>query len=208
MTKAELQMKQTIKKLRKKIHGNNKLRKSYTERLLLAKNASLDVLTKKLTKPARTFVQMQISQAGKCKRGRRYTLRQKILALSLYKCSPKAYRVLSEICILPKRSTLHCILKKVLIKPGINKFMFENLKKRVDKMPESYKFCSVVFDEMAIAAHVEMTDETVIGFVDDGETRKPQLADHALVFMVRGVIKKYKQPVQYTFCAGSTSTSN
>lgn len=208
MTKEELQMKQTIKKLRSKIHSNNKLRKRYVERLVLAKNTSLDVLMKKLTVPAKTFVKMQFSQAGKCNRGRRFTLRQKILALSLYKISPKSYRVLSEICILPKRSTLNGLLKKVLIKPGINKCMFDNLKKRVEKMPQSHKFCSVVFDEMAIAAHVEMTDEKIIGFVDDGETRKPQLADHALVFLVRGIIKKYKQPVHYTFCAGSTPFAN
>lgn len=143
MTKEELQMKQTIKKLRSKIHSNNKLKTRYVERLVLAKNTSLDVLMKKLTVLAKTFVKMQFSQAGKCNRGRRFTIRQKILALSLYKISPKSYRVLSEICILPKRGTLNGLLKKVLIKPGINKCMFDNLKKRVEKCPNLTSFAQL-----------------------------------------------------------------
>jgi hypothetical protein len=59
---------------------------------------------------------------------------------------------------------------------------------------------------MAIAPHLDMIDDKIIGFADDGEIRHPQLADHVLVFMVRGIIKKYKQPVQFTFCAETTKT--
>lgn len=58
-----------------------------------------------MTKTAKTFVEMQMTQASKQMRGRRFTLEQKILALSVYKSSPKAYRVLSQICTLPKSKT-------------------------------------------------------------------------------------------------------
>lgn len=77
--------------------------------------------------------------------------------------------------------------------------------KRVAKLPENNKYYVVLFDEMVIAPHLDVVNKRIEGFVVDGEARKPQLADHALVFMVRGVIK-FKQPVQYTFCSGSTST--
>ncbi|RVE45431.1 hypothetical protein evm_009949 [Chilo suppressalis] len=206
MTDAEISMSLTIKKLRSKIHRTNKLRQSFKKRLLLGKQnvKNLDILKNKLSPLPETFVKMQFTQAKKSKGGRRFTLEQKILPLSLYKSSPRAYKVLSEICILPKRSTLQNLLKKICLKPGINDIIFENLKKRVRKMPASHKYCLIMFDEMAINAHLDLIDDKILGFVDDGISRKPQLADHVLVFMVRGVIKKYKQPLQYTFCTGST----
>jgi len=42
------------------------------------------------------------------------------------------------------------------------------------------------------------------GFVDCGTYKNQNLADHALVFMVRGIKKKYKQPICYTFCKAAT----
>lgn len=43
------------------------------------------------------------------------------------------------------------------------------------------------------------------GFVDSGTYKTQNLADHALVFMIRGIRKKYKQPISYSFCqAGAT----
>lgn len=40
--------------------------------------------------------------------------------------------------------------------------------------------------------------------MDNGEETKPQFADHAQVFMVRGLIKNYKQAVASTFSASAT----
>jgi len=42
------------------------------------------------------------------------------------------------------------------------------------------------------------------GFVDSGVYKNQSLADHALVFMVRRIRKKFKQPACYTFCQAAT----
>lgn len=38
----------------------------------------------------------------------------------------------------------------------------------------------------------------------DGVNRSQDFADHALVFMIRGVVKNWKQAVAFTFCEGTT----
>jgi len=47
-------------------------------------------------------------------KGRRYDINEKVLALSLYKTSPKGYRYLSTLFALPSRKTLSGFLNKVL----------------------------------------------------------------------------------------------
>lgn len=42
------------------------------------------------------------------------------------------------------------------------------------------------------------------GFVYTGMYKSQSVADHALVFMTRGIRKKFKQPVCYSFCQGAT----
>ncbi|KAF9806447.1 hypothetical protein SFRURICE_001242, partial [Spodoptera frugiperda] len=93
-----------------------------------------------------------LRQSKKHPKGHRFTLDEKILALSLYKPSPKAYRLLSQICVLPRKSTLNKLMRNIFLLPGPNEMIFEHLKKRVNKMPEIHKYCTVIFDEMAIAA--------------------------------------------------------
>lgn len=37
-----------------------------------------------------------------------------------------------------------------------------------------------------------------------GKYKSQELADHAIVFMIRGIKKKFKQPVAFSFCQGAT----
>lgn len=145
---------------------------------------------------------MQVTQSGKKKQGRHFTINEKILALSLYKPSPKAYRLQSTKCIMPIRKTLH-LLQKINLKPGINEFIFESLKQRVEKMPETHKYCSLLFDEMAFGPGVfyNKTHDKLTGFVDNGTRAEKDFCDH-----VRGILKKYEQHLAYYFCSGSTKT--
>lgn len=46
--------------------------------------------------------------------------------------------------------------------------------------------------------------DNIDGFVNTGQHKNQNVADHALVFMVRGIRKKFKQPVCYSFCQGAT----
>ncbi|CAK1584670.1 unnamed protein product, partial [Parnassius mnemosyne] len=161
-----------------------------------------------MSSAAKSLFYMQVKGTGKKPRGRRFTLNEKILALSLYKPSPKAYRLLSQLCVLPSRRTLQNILQKVDLKPGINEKIFEHLKKKVSEMPDKHKFCCILFDEMSIATNLsyDRAHDKINGFVDNGSKRQPIFADHVLVFMVRGIVKKYKQPIAYSFCSGTTKS--
>lgn len=152
---------------------------------------------------------MMVRESHRNPKGRRFSWDEKILALSLYKPSPKAYKILSKICVLPKRTTLNKLMKKIFLLPGYNDIIFDNLKKRIARMRHSsHKLCTLIFDEMAIAANLsyDKHNDKIKGLCDDGTERSKQFADHVLVFMIRGVIKKYKQPIAFTFCKDRTST--
>nr|XP_049704773.1 uncharacterized protein LOC126056285 [Helicoverpa armigera] len=209
---SEIELYKSVAKMQVKLNRCKKAKARLVQRLKisrkLTRSQAYKMVTKNLSPAAKTFFYMQIRQSTKHPKGRRFTLDEKILALSLYKPSPKAYRLLSQICVLPKKSTLNKLMKNVFLLPGPNNVIFDHLKKRVDKMPETHKYCTVIFDEMAIAANLtyDQHNDQIKGFCDDGSTQIKCFADHALVFMVRGIFKKYKQPVAYTFCAGSTNT--
>jgi len=63
-----------------------------------------------------------------------------------------------------------------------------------------------MFDEvcLSIGLHYNSTSDQIDGFVENDMKRSQEHADHTLVFMVRGIKKKFKQPVAYTFCQGAT----
>lgn len=106
--------------------------------------------------------------------------------------SPKAHRLLSKICVLPSRRTLQDLMHKVNLKAGINEIIFENLKTRVSKMPDNFKYCCLAFDEMAIGAGIsyDKRNDEISEFVNNGYTSEKEYCDHVLVFMIRGIVKK------------------
>ncbi|KAI5636936.1 transposase protein domain-containing protein [Phthorimaea operculella] len=73
-------------------------------------------------------------------------------------------------------------------------------------MTEEKKLCILLFDEVSLKPQITYSErkDKVTGFVDNGQQRTPEFADHAQVFMVRGLIKNYKQPVSYTFSSSAT----
>lgn len=203
-----------LKKLELKLSRALKTKMTYRDRYLVAsklkKTNAFKIVAEKMSPAARTLFLMQVRSSGKKPKGRRFTLNEKILALSLYKPSPKAYRLLSQICALPSRRTLQNILETVDLKSGINEKIFADLQQKVNKMPAKHKFCSLLFHEMAIGSNISYnkTRDNINGFVDNGSKRKLIFSDHVLVFMLRGVVKKYKQPLAYTFCSGTTKTAD
>jgi len=63
-----------------------------------------------------------------------------------------------------------------------------------------------LFDEVCLSSGLSynsVTDE-IDGFVNIGKFKSQNVADHALVFMIRVIRKKYKQPIAYSFCQGAT----
>lgn len=63
-----------------------------------------------------------------------------------------------------------------------------------------YRFYTVIFDEVSISASLQFNESNgkVIGFEDLGQSdRSTKFADKALVFMVQGIRKKFKQTVAF-----------
>lgn len=191
-------------------HSSRMSKKSVKAAHSISKTKAFNMLTTKLSDNATRFFNMQITQSGKKLKGRRFSLDEKILALSLYKPSPKSYRILRKMCVLPSRRCLQSLLQAVRLNPGYNDRIFQHLKKRISKLPEKHRHCILVFDEMAIAPSCTFnaSKDLIEGFVDNGQDRENIFCDHVLVFMIRGVVKKYKQPVWFSYAAGTTKTSS
>ncbi|KAF2890394.1 hypothetical protein ILUMI_15779 [Ignelater luminosus] len=70
-------------------------------------------------------------------------------------------------------------------------------------------YCALLFHEVALEPGLQYNRKLDMfeGFEDyGGSERKASFADHALVFMLRGICRKWKQPIVFTFCKGTTST--
>jgi len=80
----------------------------------------------------------------------------------------------------------------------------KGLKSNVEKLPPSQKYCSLLFDEISISSKLYYNEhlDRIEGFEDYGYERTQKFADHALVFMVCGITKKYKQPIAISFAKG------
>lgn len=150
-------------------------------------NFCLQQLTRKLTKP----------------RGRRFSLEEKIMSLALYKTFGSGYRFLSKWFNLSFWRTLSRLLQKIPVGPDINKFLFDNLKMATSHFEPTEKICMLMFAEISLMPYVnyDKTSDEIIGI------KKPDICDHALVFMVRGITRKWKQTIRYSFCRGTTKVT-
>lgn len=178
-----------IKFLAKKLRDTEKLKKSRI----------LDYLERNLKENQMIFVRMQVNNAGKSPRGHRFTFDEKCFAFALYKQSPKAYSWLKQIVKLPSKQTSMEHSAFVRFEAGINPTLMTFLSDYVKNMSETDKVVTLGWDEMALNAHLDFckVKDYLDGFVDYGTKTKDEFATHALVFMVRGVQKSFKQPISY-----------
>ncbi|KOB72446.1 Uncharacterized protein OBRU01_12245 [Operophtera brumata] len=108
---------------------------------------------------------------------------------------------LSQIQNLPSKS-----VPKDDVQPGVNKNIFAQLKAKATTMKTNEKLCILLYDEMSLQANVTYNErrDKVNGFVTDGKETRFFFANHAQLFMVRGLIKNYTVPVSFTFSSGAT----
>lgn len=135
-------------------------------------------------------------------KGRRYTLEQKVMFLVIYKKSPACYRLLRRMFALLGQSCLNKLLNRVPLKPGINKHLFESLKEMAQKQTDEENISLLLFDEMSIRKHFHYNCklDQIQGFQDHGNHgRSKQIATKALVFMLTGLRRKWKQPIAFYF---------
>lgn len=100
------------------------------------------------------------------------------------------------------------MLSKIPTETGIDNILIKILKKNLKNLSDRQKYCIIVFDEVSLETSLQYNDSTgsITGFEDNGMSRTQNFADHALVFLIRGVVKKFKQPISYTFCKSTTSS--
>ncbi|GLV44630.1 hypothetical protein CBL_02860 [Carabus blaptoides fortunei] len=161
-----------------------------------------------MTPSAQLFFKLQMRETQKSKKLRRFTLDEKTMSLSLLKQSARSYDLLEKMFALPSRRTLNAFLGKITLRTGINKRLFAVLRTNVLKMIPLHRTCSLMFDEISLTPQLQYNErlDQIDGFVDDGLCRSQDFADHALVFMVRGVVKNWKQAVAFTLCESSTKS--
>ncbi|XP_071580351.1 uncharacterized protein [Temnothorax nylanderi] len=174
----------------------------------LLKDQPLNIFNE-LPQPAKDFFICHLRNMGKNKYKRIYTFEDKAFALTLYKKSPTTYRYMARIFHLPSRELLRKFLLKVPITPGICDSIFEEIKHRVEAFDdEKYKYCILIFDEMKLDVSLNFNSaaDLIEGYVDNGHNRKMELADHVLVWMLKGIYGTcpWKQPVAFSFCKGTT----
>lgn len=197
-------------RLKKRLQYELKKIKNFKSRLHEAENITDKFIDKKLSSKmsvaATLLTKLQIRETSKKLKGRRFTNEEKLLSLSLYKRSPKSYRLLSKLFTLPGKKTLCTMLSKVKVDTGINQNVLNALKENVKNLQPNQRYCVLMFDEVFLSTelHYDSVKGKINGFEDDGFYCTQKLADHALVFMIRGIIKQYKQPLSYTFCNGAT----
>lgn len=147
------------------------------------------------------FFKQQIKIAQKSPYGRRWSAHDKSIALSLFHASPKAYKLLSELFIMPTTETLNKAVRNLEIYPGISSHIVSAFKSKVASFDESEKLCVVSFDEVKLKPGLvyDPRRDNVEGVQDMGNLLGKQnlVADYAIVFYVRGLVSKWKQPYCY-----------
>ncbi|GFO18982.1 THAP domain-containing protein 9 [Plakobranchus ocellatus] len=101
--------------------------------------------------------------------------------------------------------TLNKAIQNVYVKPDICANMMHLFEINVSSMGLQEKVCAMLLDEMALKASLQFNplDDQDEGFEDFGQFgRSPKHATHALVFMLRGLLTKWKQPISYYLSNG------
>lgn len=193
-------------KLRSKLQkAKNKLKCAYQ----LSNSKLFCDLEKNFDPAGVDFIKSQFVNAKRHKP--RWTTQNKVFALALYKKGPRCYTFFQKFIKLPSKSTLQKFLQKIPFKTGINDSFLQRLKIRVSKFNPDDRVISLIFDEIALSQNLTYSrcDDEIVGYLDLGSLgRQNILANHALVFMIQGIRKNWKQPFTYYFTKDTISSSS
>ncbi|XP_076291976.1 uncharacterized protein LOC143214603 [Lasioglossum baleicum] len=159
---------------------------------------------KRVPKKVLPFILMQIFRQK-----RMYTAEEKELALSMHYTSPNLYRKmrLNFGFFLPNRTTTFRWFSRINIWPGISQELCNSFALKVSNMEIRDRNCVLSFDEMSIQKCFDFhnTKQVIEGFEDLGiHGRSSAVGTHVLIFMVRGLIRNWKQPFAFFVSGGVT----
>ncbi|CAH2088902.1 unnamed protein product [Euphydryas editha] len=190
-----------IMRLRRKFKEMKKCKKSVLS-ALTNEDCVNDLIQCKLTSSFSLLLQSQLKNVPRKITGRRWTLDDKILALSIYKKSSQCYRLLKRLICLPSVSSLKGLLNKIPLICGINKQVIDTLKQITDNRIKNDNLCILAFDEMSIRKNLSYNVrlDQIDGYQDHAfQGRTSEIASHALTFMAIGFRKPWKQPIAFYF---------
>ena len=93
------------------------------------------------------------------------------------------------------------------MRPGFQKQVLAVMKEKFEDADDHERLISLSFDEMQVRPRLTYVrgEDVIEGTEDFGALGKTdRLADHALVFMARGLTRRWKQPVGYFLSQGPT----
>ena len=160
-----------------------------------------------LSNGAKTIFSLQKRTAGLAPKGRRYTEEELAHALALYFQGARAYRFLQKQFVLPSTRVLRKNMERIQLQPGFHDAVLSVLKEKFRNASKAEKMCVLSFDEMSVRSKLTYLrgSDTVEGYEDHGHLgRRQVVANHALVFMVRGVTGRWKQAVGFFLSSGVT----
>ena len=134
-----------------------------------------------------------------------WTVKMKSFSLQLQYKSPSAYKLLCQHFTLPSADTLQKFVNTSIgrLQPGFSEQLMRIVEMRVEELLPSDRQCALVFDEMSLKSQIVFDKhiDKILGYTD-----RNSLANHALVFMVRGLHAKWKQAVAFHFTHNTVST--
>lgn len=125
-----------------------------------------------------------------------------------FSCGPIGYNMLlSQNYPLPSLRTLRRRLQVLCFEPGVLCKVFYFLALKAETMTSQERECCLTLDEMSITSSVEYDSRTghFLGDVTLPSHSGP--ATHCLVFMLAGLVTRWKQPVAYHYTGNSTDGS-
>lgn len=128
----------------------------------------------------------------------------------MYEKSPAYYRMLSCNFAGPKRTTVTNILHPIPCSTGPTDIVFKKLHRVKDDMPDKEKYCILMWDEVELMWQIQYdkSKDSITGFEDWKFRRQARFADHAIVFMLRGINSGWKITIFHGFCDGATSQAD
>ncbi|CAG4960582.1 unnamed protein product [Parnassius apollo] len=187
-----------IRRLRKKI---KKQPRALFKTLTTNSNVQ-SLMDKNISGPFALLLQSQLQNTPRKLTGRRWSIDDKVMALSIYKRSTGCYRLLRRLFCLPSEGTLKALLNRIPMKCGINSQIFKTIKDITKNREPEENLCILAFDEMSIRKHLQYNSkqDVIDGYQDHGnQGRTMEPATHALLFMAIGIRKKWKQPLAFYF---------
>ncbi|XP_045778266.1 uncharacterized protein LOC123876151 [Maniola jurtina] len=153
----------------------------------------------KFFKLSKLLTKKRIKKVTELTNKRTFSDREKLIALGLYKKNPRVYRLLSKIIVIPPCHVLHKLTSKVGRETGLNKKVYSKLKRRVQRMAQTERLCSLLFDEVTISPTLNRKERQDVLVNNKNKKIKSDLANHTIVFMIRLIFKKQNQPIAYKF---------